>query len=73
MKKFIFSMLTIASFAVSSCSGDDNGGGTDPADDDPPVTGEEITKTGFITADETWAAENIYVLDGKVIVGDGIT
>jgi len=72
MKKFIFSLLTIASFAVSSCSSDDNGG-TDPTDDDPPVTSEEITKTGFITADETWEAENVYILDGKVIVADGVT
>ncbi|MBR9855103.1 MAG: hypothetical protein GYB37_11100, partial [Algicola sp.] len=35
--------------------------------------GTTITKTGFLTIDETWTAENIYVLDGKVIVGDGIT
>ncbi len=71
MKKFLFSLLAIASFAVSSCSSDDNG--TTPTDDDPEPTGEEITKTGLLTADETWTAENIYILDGKVVVGDGVT
>ncbi|MCR9229188.1 MAG: hypothetical protein NXH90_17340, partial [Flavobacteriaceae bacterium] len=74
MKKILFSLLTIASFAVSSCSSDDNGG-TTPTDDDPtpPETGEEITKTGYIAEDETWEAENVYILDGKVIVADGVT
>lgn len=71
MKKFLFSLLAIASFAVSSCSSDDNG--TTPTDDDPDPTSEEITKTGVLTVDETWTAENIYILDGKVVVGDGIT
>jgi hypothetical protein len=40
----------------------------DPAD----LTGEE-TKTGELTTDETWTANNIYVLDGKVVVPSGIT
>ena len=74
MKKILFSLLTIASFAISSCSSDDNGPtpGPDP-DPDPDPTGETITKTGAITEDETWEAENIYVLDGKVIVSEGVT
>ena len=71
MKKFLFSLLAIASLFISSCSGDDNG--TTPTDDDPDPSGEEITKTGIITADETWESENIYILDGKVVVGDGVT
>src|SRR5690606_32368338 len=35
--------------------------------------GAIINKTGVLNADETWSAENIYILDGKVVVGDGVT
>src|SRR6056297_2360463 len=60
MKKILFSLLTIASFAISSCSSDDNGPtpGPDP-DPDPDPTGETITKTGAITEDETREAGTI--------------
>ena len=37
-----------------------------------PTQGAE-TKTGKITADETWTANNIYTLNGKVVVEDGVT
>ncbi len=37
-----------------------------------PCTGI-VTKSGQITADETWISSNIYVLAGKVVVDDGIT
>lgn len=37
------------------------------------VTNETITKTGELTANETWTANNIYVLDGRVVVSDGVT
>ncbi|WP_047247200.1 autotransporter outer membrane beta-barrel domain-containing protein [Maribacter thermophilus] len=72
MKKLIFSLLTIASFALVSCSSDDN----DPiiTDDDPgEPTGEVITLTGVLTEDQTWEAENIYILDGRVVVDEGVT
>ncbi|PLX10939.1 MAG: hypothetical protein C0598_09355 [Marinilabiliales bacterium] len=36
-------------------------------------TNEFITKTGFIETDETWTANNIYLLDKKVVVSEGIT
>lgn len=32
-----------------------------------------VSKAGFITASETWTADNIYVLTGKVVVGSGVT
>ena len=32
-----------------------------------------ITKSGTITADESWTSDAIYVLDGRVIVADGVT
>ncbi len=37
-----------------------------------PCTGI-VTKSGQITADETWISSNIYVLAGKVVVDDDIT
>ncbi len=35
--------------------------------------GDGIIKSGFITSNETWTADNIYILEGRVIVNDGIT
>ena len=32
-----------------------------------------VQKSGLISADETWSANNIYVLNQKVIVDDGVT
>lgn len=38
------------------------------------VTGDKIeAKAGFITEDETWTADNIYTLTGKVVVRSGAT
>ena len=37
-----------------------------------PTQGAE-TKTGKISADETWTSNNIYTLNGKVVVEDGVT
>ncbi len=37
-----------------------------------PCTGL-ITKSGQITSNETWTANNVYILAGKVVVDDGIT
>lgn len=34
---------------------------------------EEVSKNGEITSDETWSANNIYILEGKVVVQDGAT
>ena len=39
---------------------------------DPTATGN-VVKTGFITANETWTSDEIYELDGKVIVNSGVT
>ncbi|HAF78997.1 MAG TPA: hypothetical protein DCG42_16925, partial [Maribacter sp.] len=72
MKKLIFSLLTITSFALTSCSSDDDTPTT--TDDDPIVEeGEVITLTGVLTEDQTWESENIYILDGRVIVDEGVT
>ena len=37
------------------------------------ITNTNIVKTGFITADETWVATEIYELQGKVVVQSGVT
>jgi len=38
-----------------------------------PSSGTAIQKFGALTADETWTAGNTYVLNGKVVVPNGIT
>ena len=73
MKNFRFSNkllmgATIAmamSVSFSSCSDDDE-------DDDTTPTGK-VETTRFITADETWAGDEIHVLDKRTIVTDGAT
>ena len=50
---------------VTSCKKDDNT--TDTPTSDP------YTKSGEITANETWTADHVYTIDGKVIVNDGVT
>jgi hypothetical protein len=73
MKKFFLSIASVAllTFATSCSSDDDN----TPIvqDDDGGTQGEIIVKTGILTENETWTAENVYVLDGKVVVNEGTT
>lgn len=61
-------VLTI-SFATS-CGNDDD---VISNDDDGGQVGNVITKSGILTTNETWTADNIYVLSGKVVVDDGVT
>ncbi len=42
-------------------------------DEEPTTTTQTITKAGSITANETWTANNIYKIVGKVVVEDGVT
>lgn len=68
MKKILFSVFAIASLGfASSCSDNDNDG------PDTTPEGTEVKKSGFITANETWDSDNVYILDGKVIVSEGVT
>lgn len=69
MKKFLLPFLSVfvLGFAVS-CSSDDN-----PTPQPPEEEGEEIVKTGILTANETWTSNNIYILDGRVVVNEGVT
>ncbi|WP_372757008.1 hypothetical protein [Mariniflexile sp.] len=68
MKKLNYLLITILSLGlVTSCT-------SDPAiiDDGDDNSGTTITKTGLITANETWTADNIYVLSGKVVVNEDV-
>lgn len=71
MKKIkLLPVVTLVAILMTACSSDDDNFNPDP---DPGPVGEEITKTGKISENETWTAENIYVLDGKVVVSEGAT
>ncbi|NRR92141.1 hypothetical protein HSX10_11235 [Winogradskyella undariae] len=69
--KNLFFLLTFSLFAFNCSSDDDNSSTDDGGDDDGIVT--EVYKSGILTSDETWSAENIYVLGGKVVVNEGVT
>src|SRR5690606_40414292 len=64
-------VVALAAMFMPACSSDDNE--FNPTPDPEPTEGEQIKKTDKITADETWTAENVYVLDGKVVVSEGAT
>jgi len=68
MKNFFLSLCAVAVLGFTAGCSDD-----DPAGPTPVEPGEEITKSGILTENETWTANNVYILDGKVVVGDGIT
>lgn len=63
----MYSVLA-ASFVLTSCE-------DDKTDDKKDVVVEEgtVTKSGVISADETWTADKIYLLDGRVTVNNGAT
>ena len=69
MKKFLLPFLSVFVLGLAvSCSDDDG-----PTPEPPVEPGEEIVKTGILTANETWTANNIYILDGRVVVNEGVT
>ena len=83
MKRNLLFTLIMTSLILTSCFKDDDtpiiieevtnnttiineqGGG----EDECPT----IVKAGGIALDETWTADNIYILDRKVVVQDGVT
>jgi hypothetical protein len=54
-----------------------NGQDNDPTDPDVGAgdgdNNQPIPKTGAITSNETWSSDNIYILNQKVVVEDGVT
>jgi hypothetical protein len=77
MKKLNSNILMTLAFILSlgaittSCSDDDDGGTTAGPND--PVDENIVNVTGAITSNETWTPDNIYVLNQKVVVEDGVT
>jgi len=70
-KKFlpIFGALAV-SLATVGCSSDDP---ISPGPEPTPEPGKDIVKSGILKSNETWTANNIYVLDGRVVVDEGVT
>ena len=61
-------IIAFAAGAILLASCNRGGGGTDPID--PSVL---VTKSGVISANETWSSDSIYVLEGRVVVDAGVT
>jgi hypothetical protein len=69
MKNLFLTMLTIFAFTIQSCSKDEPTIVVDP----PVVVPSEQRITGAVTANKTLTADRIWVIDKKVVVGEGIT
>ncbi|MBU2938317.1 hypothetical protein KO494_02075 [Lacinutrix sp. C3R15] len=81
MKKLFLSALAVLALGFTSCIEDDdtpiiieevtnnynNSGDGEDSDDSC------IVKSGGIAIDETWTADNCYILDRKVVVQEGVT
>lgn len=63
LKNTVF-ILGMATLVFTSCKKDDT-------TTDPPTN--SYTRSGNIMANETWSADNIYTLSGKVVVNSGVT
>lgn len=68
MKKLALLILTV-NLVLISCS--DNNNDSPIIDVTPPVTREDVS--GLLTANTTWTADKIWVLNGKVVVDNGVT
>lgn len=68
MKKLLsisLSIIMMASMTLTSCK--------EEVKIDPPVATGTVIKAGLLTANETWTANNIYLLVGKVVVSENVT
>lgn len=63
---FLYGAAVLMSLTACSDEPEENGGGT-------TTSAKVISKSGNISADETWTADNIYRLDGRVTVTGGAT
>lgn len=70
MKKLNYLLITIFTLGLAtSCDSDE----TPIIDGNGDGDENTITKAGIITTNETWTADNIYLLSGKVVVDEGVT
>lgn len=65
---YLIVLIFISNFATSCGNGNDS-----PLIIDEEVPAMVITKAGIIKENETWTADKIYILGGKVVVDDGVT
>jgi hypothetical protein len=66
MKKTILKLSAfLAIFSLAACGGSDG-------DDDPIVPTPVTTYSGVITENTTWTSDNVYTLDGRVVVPSGV-
>jgi hypothetical protein len=84
MKKILLTVLVAMSLTLTGCFQDDdtpiiieevtnnitNNNNTGGGEEQTYAT---IVKAGGIALDETWTADNVYVLDRKVVVQEGVT
>ena len=62
----VFAFAAAAALATTACK--------EPTPTPTPVDPSiEVSKAGLITADETWSADSIYILTGRVVVDNGVT
>lgn len=66
MKNLFLTMLAVCALTFQSCSNDDETTSVVEAPADKVVTGS-------ITANTTWTADRIWIIDKKVVVGPGVT
>ena len=66
MKLNLFFAFATAAVILSACGG----GGTPPTPVNPAVV---INKAGLLTVSETWSADSVYVLTGRVVIDGGVT
>ena len=62
--------MSVGTMITTSCKKEE----VAPITTTPITTGvKEVTKTGSITKNETWYADSVYFLEGKVVVKEGAT
>lgn len=62
------SIKGLAAVALLATACNPNNPGPTPVD-----PGIQVTKAGLITANETWSSDSIYILDGRVVIDNGVT
>jgi hypothetical protein len=72
------SMATLSSCKKEGCTDPNATNYSDEAKKDDgsctyAQTQGTVTKTGILSGNQTWTANNIYLLDGRVVVPDGVT
>ncbi len=66
MRKLFFGFVAVSAMIFTSCSDDDD----EPNNNNDNNTAV-VVKSGSITSDETWTSDNIYRLDGRVLITGG--